>query len=139
MRVVCCSSGCCGIKHIRDFYRFPYVESTFYSTEGHNEDVLTSEPDAYADFLDVPALVCTEEEYFRLLVRLTKEKRPAGMITANLVTEVDNDDDDDEMRHDSPFVDAWRPIFLDEGFQEVKFTNGNTGNIIHHFTLTYGD
>lgn len=135
MRVVCCSSGCCGIKHIRDFHRLPSKEGGHWCTKGHSEDTSTTEPDAYSDFLDVPTMTCTEEEYFRLLVSLTKEKRPSGMITVNLATE----DEDEDERYASPFVDAWRPIFLDEGFREVKFTNSNTGNIIHHFTLIYGD
>lgn len=140
MKVVCDSSGCCGIKHIRNFER-PAARLYVHRSEGHDEDQSTSEPEPYEPWEDnlnkkVFPNTMTYENYFRALISQITERRPKGMITVNLVSEQEIDDDGEEY-FDRSMVKAWRPILTELGFTEVEFINSNSDNIIHHFTLIY--
>lgn len=140
MRVVCCSSGCCGIKHIRDFFYSPEEIIRLRESEGHEEDTYTTEPSAYAQVTPIDedtADYYPSYEVLKILVEKTKRYRPSGMITVNLESTIEIDDDYDTEYIDHGKVDAWRPYLTDLGFTETTFTNSNSGNIVHHFVLIY--
>jgi hypothetical protein len=149
MRVVACSSGCCGIKHIRDFPAQPTDRVWVGQSEGHDEDQCTGEPPAYKSWnvSKKDELKPNAGEYFVSLVKHIRERRPHGMITVNLVAYNDHDedyceDDADDWNFDhgqysNYYVKDWRPILEKLGFEEQTFYNSNSGNRIHHFTLTY--
>lgn len=145
MKVVADSSGCCGIKHIRDFYGRPdRIYRSMVTSDGHDEDQTTSEPPAYDMLLEITPDDIesrTYEEAFLFYLERLKFVRTAGMVTVNLASEPGGPAGCgccDDFEPDSDLVDEWRPIFLREGFTEVTFKNSNSGNIIHHFTLIYG-
>lgn len=149
MRIVCDSSGCCGIKHIRDFPDHPEFDTHVNKfNRGHDEDILTTEPDAYADWViaegkDISE-IRTGGDYLKFLVAQIKDRRPAGMITANLVhTEFCGDCDCDCGECDSGempgLAHRWRDTLLGLGFKETLFRNSNSGSLISHFTLTYDE
>lgn len=131
MRVVCCSSGCCGIKHIRDFPDSPDTRTSIPASAGHDEDQVSTGPDPYEPIVHIPERIhMPASEALAYLVNLTKDKRPSGMITVNLA------DVDDE---DNLIADNWRDVLFSLGFKETTFLNSNSENVVSHFTLIYGD
>lgn len=164
MKVVCDSSGCCAIKHIRDFYGiYPNEElrsqqlKNITESEGHDEDQNTNEPRAYKNWIigsDLP-VIRTGKELLLAYIAQIKERRPQGMITINLVEERECDDDyccEDcngmtrqewdrthsyEITYSTYTTDMWDKILKREGFSRVDFINSNSGNRICHYTLIY--
>lgn len=158
MKVVASNCGCCAIKHIRDFEESPNFYGHCHGY-GHNEDQSSTAPEPYYNWSHYSAASGEEAgEVFKALVADIKRRRPAGMITANLAAYVLEEDgyccedcngmsesEWDSLRcgegphYNSEQVDAWRPLFEAEGFQEQTFLNSNSGNRIHHFTLVYDE
>ncbi len=159
MKVVCDSSGCCAIKHIRDFcYIYPDKKiSKPYLTEGHDQDQSSSAPDPHSNWESTETLrhEMTGEEYFRALVAQIKDRRPQGMITANLAMDRQDDNyccedcngmsyeefhsqQDTIPKYDTTNVERWDGIFKSEGFTRRDFVNSNSYNMICHYELIYG-
>lgn len=157
LRVHASNCGCCAIKHIRNFPWNPddHVYNADSYSSGHDEDQSSSTPEAYEEFLHRPSLHPADNygELFLKVVEQIREKRPAGMITCNLVDELIECEDsecqcwyggDCDTRNDPQYntgmVDRWRPWLEQAGFKdEAVFLNSNSGNRIHHFTLVYDD
>jgi len=155
MHVLCCSSGCCGIKHIRDFPYSPSEGIYIRPTKGHDDDQSSTLPSmqSWEDITheDVEKLgkSSSSGEYFKFLVTQIKRRRPQGMITVNLAAEFEDgycceecngprDKWGGEDSYDTEQIDAWRPLLIKEGFTETVFVNSNSGNRVHHFELIYG-
>jgi hypothetical protein len=146
-RVVADNSGCCAIKHIRDFCSSPKLPSRYIYLygEGHNDDQTSSQPEAYKNWAEkLDEKPETAGDMFKAIVSQIRYRRPAGMITVNLVEENDYCCDDEDCdygnRHwDRDQVDEWHPLLTELGFTSVKFMNSNSGNMIHHYTLVYDD
>ncbi len=153
-RVVASNCGCCAVKHIRDFTHRP--DNTFFyldSDGGHDEEQSSSTPEPYENWAQPLAeKPANAGDAFRAIVAQIKHRRPAGLITCNLVTEEEDHgcdgcdgwdgwdcgcDGENFMNSEQP--DAWRPIMTELGFSETTFPNSNSGNIIHHFTLAYDE
>ena len=161
MRVVCDSSGCCGIKHIRDFYGCDPDDrirnNSHYQSTGHDEDQSTSEPAAYKNWIRgyyLPKGITTNKELFLAYVAQIKERRPQGMITINIIEQRESDEyccedcnnmtraewdrtHSTDLEYDTRETDMWDPIFRKEGFTRVDFINSNSSNRICHYTLVY--
>lgn len=140
MRVVAANSGCCGIKIIRDIPSDPATFVQYFGSSGHDEDQITTEPDPYSSWEELPPFKGEAHELIKLFVANIQERRPHGMIEINLVTErsYNYEDEDEEIIEENSYApDAWRPYLTALGFTEVEFVNDNSGNIIHHFTLIY--
>lgn len=164
MRVVACNSGCCAVKHIRDFTKSPNDKATFEAS-GHDDDQNTAEPEPYenwAEEIDLLPMPSYSQWYkagdlFRALVEQIKIRRPAGIITVNLVAEEIGDDSyccydcngcsreewekqrPEEKEFNDYQVKSWHPLLDELGFTKVVTRNSNTDNQIHHYTLVYDE
>lgn len=162
MRVVACNSGCCAVKHIRDFTKTP-EEKVYYEGSGHDDDQNTSEPDPYENWAEEIGLPTSQMNWykagdlFRALVEQIKIRRPAGIITVNLVAEHLYDEEyccfdcngcsreewEAKDHSDEEFNDrqirAWQPLLDELGFTKVVTRNSNSENQIHHYTLVYDE
>lgn len=161
MIVVADNSGCCAIKHIRNFAHHPDATQYLNTTShGHDEDQCSSSPPAYDNWLNTTEGFTTPMkagDALREIVKQIKERRPQGMITINLVANAEDEDSwcceecngdydewrernasDEETAFDTAQVDAWTPLLTELGFTDVAFINSNSRNRIHHFTLVYG-
>ncbi len=147
-RVVASNCGCCAVKHIRDFTNRP--DYTFFYIDndgGHDEEQSSSQPEPYENWAQpLDEKPANAGDAFRAIVAQIKHRRPAGLITCNLVTEEEyhccdgyNCGCSGEKFMNSAQPDAWRPIMTELGFSEISFPNSNSGNIIHHFTLVYDE
>lgn len=154
MRIICCSSGCCGVKHIRDFPSRPSDGLPISLSDGYDDDGGTSNPPTTRWEIvteEDRKTLNTAEDYFRFLIAQLQRRRPHGLVTLNIASEINGDyccEDCDgpyeewlegygEADFDTEQVDAWRPIFKELGFSERTFINSNTCNQIHHFELAY--
>lgn len=141
MKVVADNSGCCAIKHIRNFPYSPDVSCYIDTSErGHDEDQESSAPEPYENWADAKKIEShmNGEKLLRHYVEEIKSRRPAGMITINLTDDCDEDDDGNRTFNTSR-TDAWGPLLEELGFTDVIFLNSNSGNLIHHYTLVYDE
>lgn len=141
MKVVADNSGCCAIKHIRNFQYSP-AASVYIDDEetGHDEDQESSAPEPYENWADGSQLegYTNGEKALRHYVAEIKRRRPAGMITINLTDDC-NEDGDGNLAYCTSRTEAWGPLLEELGFTSVTFLNSNSGNRIHHYTLVYDE
>jgi hypothetical protein len=156
LRVVASNSGCCAVKVIRDFPDSPEAVISVQARGGHNEDEYTSEPQAYANWIDTlqsESGTRSAGEEFRRIMKQIQYRRPAGIIEINLAADWQENDDDyycceecdgprdaydaDHEEYDDSVVQAWEPIFDEYGFTKIVALNSNSGAQIHHYTLAY--
>lgn len=157
MQVVASNCGCCAVKHIRDFPVRPDLKC-YITSAGHDEEQNSTMPSAYTawNYEGADKLI-TGEEAFRMLVAEIKQRRPAGIITLNLVEDFEGYYDDyccedcngcseeewkekqGEAGYDDRMIRAWDPLLTELGFTSVVVRNSNSGNKIHHYTLVYDE
>lgn len=137
MIVVASNCGCCGIKHIRNFPYRPSEDVYLSISDGHDEDVETTQPEPYVNWCERSKSGYTAGgEALGEIVNQIKSRRPHGMITANLAV-CEEEDEDEEPYHDWEGVLEWTEVFKELGFKYFDFENSNSGSIIRHFYLTY--
>jgi hypothetical protein len=142
-RVVASNCGCCAIKHIRDIPSSPDNDDfLLYSDGGHDEDQSSSQPEAYENWAqEIEPKPATAGDAMKAVVAQIKRRRPAGIITVNLVEHLE--DEDEDFHRGGDYNDscprAWDPIMEELGFTKVVVLNSNSDNKIHHYTCVYDE
>lgn len=153
LRVVASNSGCCAVKIIRDFPYSPEVTIHVTDDGGHDQDEISTEPNAYMDWLRERRTGYQKAgDEFRWVMDQIQRRRPAGIIEINLAADWQDPDEDycceecngpreaydaDREKYDTSLVEAWEPIFDEYGFTKIVALNSNSGAQIHHYTLAY--